>query len=65
MVFGGALNADGTNYLKELRRIDNIISFLEKLKKRLEQNEKKCVDKTVDILVKYGNKLVEKNKKED
>jgi hypothetical protein len=62
MVFGGSLNSDGTDYLRELRKIENVISFLEELKANVEELEKQKIEDTIDILMKYGNKLAEKQK---
>jgi hypothetical protein len=65
MVFGGSLNSNGTDYLKELRKIENVIAFLEKFKDKVERAARKSIDRTIEILVKYGNKLVEQSPDED
>jgi hypothetical protein len=64
MVFGGSLNSNGTDYLRELRKIEEVIGFLEKFKSKVEDAEKKHIDKTIGTLVSYGNKLGEKRKRE-
>jgi len=65
MVFGGSLNSDGTDYLREIRKIENVISFLEDFKVKVETSEKQKIEQTVNILLEYGNKLAEKHKRED
>lgn len=65
MVFGGSLNSDGTDYLRELRKIENVISFLEEFKANVGELGKQKIEGTIDILMKYGNKLAEKQKRED
>lgn len=61
---GGSLNSNSTDYLRKLRKVEDIISFLEKFKSNMGNSERKHIDKTIDILVRYGNKLAEGEERE-
>jgi hypothetical protein len=65
MVFGGALNSDGTDYLRDIRKIENVITFLEKLKSKLGKEEKQTLDDAISVLIEYGNKLARLNNEGD
>ena len=56
MAWGGSLNKEGSDHLRNLREADNVIKFLERLKQELNDEEKQIVSGTIDIIVnKYTN----------
>ncbi len=56
MAWGGSLNKDGSDYLRNLRETDNVIKFLERLKRELNDEEKQIVSDTINIIVNHYNK---------
>jgi hypothetical protein len=56
MAWGGSLNKDGSDYLRNLRETDNVIKFLEKFKQELYDEEKQIVSDTINIIVNHYNK---------
>ncbi len=59
------LNSGGTDYLRKLRKLDNIIVFLDALKEKLGNKDQEIIDKSIDVLVKYGNNLTKDKERED
>lgn len=51
MAWGGSLNKDGSDHLRNLREADKVIKFLEGLKGKLSDKEKKIVSDTINIIV--------------
>ncbi|TET01081.1 MAG: hypothetical protein E3J90_03495 [Promethearchaeota archaeon] len=51
MAWGGSLNKDGSDYVRNLREADNVIKFLEGFKRQLEAEEKQIVSDTINIIV--------------
>jgi hypothetical protein len=56
MAWGGSLNKDGSDYLRNLRETDNVIKFLEKFKQELYDEEKQIVSDTINIIVNHYTK---------
>ena len=56
MAWGGSLNEDGSNHLRNLRDADKVIKFLEGLKPELNVREKQIVSDTINIIVNHYNK---------
>jgi hypothetical protein len=51
MAWGGSLNKDGSDHLRNLREADKVIKFLEGLKGKISDKEKKIVSDTINIIV--------------
>ncbi len=51
MAWGGSLNKDGSDYIRNLREADKAIKFLEGLKRELNDKEKLIVSDTINIIV--------------
>ncbi len=52
MAWGGSLNEEGSDHLRNLREADKVIKFLEKFKEDLiSDTEKKLVSNVIDIIV--------------
>ena len=51
MAWGGSLNKDGSDYVRNLRNADKAIKFLEELKSDLNDEEKQIVSDTINIIV--------------
>jgi len=62
MVWGGSLNKEGSNYLRKIRKADEVIVFLEKLKDKLNHDEQAQVTKVIEIIINFISKLSEKGK---
>ena len=60
MAWGGSLNKDGSNYVRNLREADKAIKFLEGLKGELNDEEKQIVSDTINIIVNYYTKASKK-----
>ena len=56
MAWGGSLNKDGSDYIRNLREADNVIKFLERLKQELTDKEKQIVLDTINIIVNHYTK---------
>jgi len=59
MAWGGSLNKDGSDYVRNLRDADKVIKFLEELKSELNDEEKQLVSDTINIIV---NKYTKESK---
>ncbi|MHA1241204.1 MAG: hypothetical protein ACTSQU_10465 [Promethearchaeota archaeon] len=56
MAWGGSLNKEGSDYVRNLREADNALKFLEGLKRKLDEKEKQIVSDTINIIVNHYNK---------
>ena len=56
MAWGGSLNKEGSDYVRNLREADKAIKFLEGLKGELNDKEKQIVSDTINIIVNYYTK---------
>ena len=56
MAWGGSLNKDGSDHLRNLREADKVIKFLEGLKHKLRNKEKQIVSDTINIIVNHYTK---------
>ncbi|MFX0047371.1 MAG: hypothetical protein ACFE8G_04300 [Candidatus Hermodarchaeota archaeon] len=56
MAWGGSLNKEGSNHVRNLREADKVIKFLESLKRELNDKEKQKVLEMIDIIVKHYTK---------
>jgi len=57
MAWGGSLNKDGSDHLRNLRDADKAIKFLEELKSKLIDEEKQIVSDTINIIVNKYTKV--------
>jgi hypothetical protein len=56
MAWGGSLNKEGSDHLRNLREADKVIKFLEKFKEDLSDNEKKLISNAINIIVDHFTK---------
>jgi len=56
MAWGGSLNKEGSDHLRNLREADKVMKFLEKLKQELNDEEKQIFSNTIDIIVNHYTK---------
>lgn len=56
MAWGGSLNQEGSNHLRNLREADNVLKFLEGFKRKLNENEKQKIADAIDIIVNHYSK---------
>ena len=56
MAWGGSLNKEGSDYVRNLREADKAIKFLEGFKLQLDDEEKQIVSDTINIIVKLYTK---------
>ncbi len=63
MAWGGSLDKKGSDHIRMVREADNVIKFLEDMKKHVGENQKKIIIKTINIIVDYVNNSY-KSKKE-
>ncbi len=56
MAWGGSLNKEGSDYVRNLREADKALKFLEGLKCKLNEKEKQIVSDTINIIVNHYNK---------
>ena len=56
MAWGGSLNKDGSDHLRNLREADKVIKFLEGIKGELNDEEKQIVSDTINIIVNHYTK---------
>ena len=59
MAWGGSLNQEGSNHLRNLREVDNVLKFLEGFKRKLNEKEKQKIANAINIIVSHYSK--EKN----
>jgi hypothetical protein len=56
MAWGGSLNKEGSDYVRNLREADKALKFLEGLKRKLDEKKKQIVSDTINIIVNHYNK---------
>jgi len=56
MVWGGAFNEKGSDYVRYLVQAEKTLKFLEKFKEVVSPEEKECIKKTIAIIVDYYTK---------
>ena len=56
MAWGGSLNKDGSDYMRNLREADKVLKFLEGLKRDLNDEETQIVSDTINIIVNHYTK---------
>jgi hypothetical protein len=56
MAWGGSLNKEGSNHLRNLRDADKVIKFLEGVKPELNEKDKQIVSDTINIIVNHYTK---------
>jgi len=62
MVWGGSINKKGSDYLRKIRKADEVIEFLEELKDKLNHDKQAQVTKVIEIIMNFISKLSEKGK---
>ena len=62
MAWGGSLNKEGSDYLRSIRKAEDVIQFLENLKDQLISEEQIYVTNVIEIITNYITKLSEKGK---
>lgn len=62
MAWGGSLNKEGSDYLRKIRKADEVIEFLEELKDKLNHDKQAQVTKVIEIIMNFISKLSEKEK---
>ena len=62
MAWGGSLNKEGSDYLRSVRKAEEVIQFLENLKDQLINEEQIHVTNVIEIITNYITKLSEKGK---
>ena len=60
MAWGGSLNKEGSDYLRYIRKADDVIEFLDKLKEKLHDEEILEVNRVIEIITNLVSKLSEK-----
>jgi hypothetical protein len=56
MAWGGSLNKEGSDYLRNIREADKVIKFLERIKQELKDEEKQLISNAIDVLVNHYTK---------
>ena len=56
MVWGGAFNEKGSDYVRNLVQAEKALKFLEKFKEEVSPEEKEYVERTITIIVDYFTK---------
>ena len=56
MAWGGSLNQEGSNHLRNLREADNVIKFLEGFRRKLNEKEKQKIADAISIIVSHYSK---------
>lgn len=56
MVWGGAFDEKGSDYIRYLVQADKTIKFLEKFKEEVNPKEKEYLAKTIEVIVDYFSK---------
>jgi len=56
MAWGGSLNKDGSDHLRNLREADKVLKFLEELKQDVSKEEEEAISTTINIIVNHYNK---------
>jgi hypothetical protein len=53
MAWGGTLNKEGSDHIRELKEADKVVKFLEKFKGRLDKQKKEKFNAVIGIIVNY------------
>ena len=62
MAWGGSLNKEGSNHLRNLREADNVVKFLEGFKQKLSEKEKQKISDAINVIVNhYSKELKDEN----
>ncbi len=56
MAWGGSLNREGSEYLKEVVKAESAIEFLDRFKSKLDSKGKEIVNKTINLISNYYSK---------
>jgi len=56
MAWGGSLNKEGSDYLRNIREADKVIKFLERIKQELKDEEKQLISNAIDVVVNHYTK---------
>ena len=56
MAWGGSLNQEGSNHLRDLREVDSVLKFLEGFKRKLNEKEKQKIADVINIIVNHYSK---------
>ena len=56
MAWGGSLNQEGSNHLRNLREVDNVLKFLEGFKRKLNEKENQKIADAIDIIINHYSK---------
>jgi hypothetical protein len=56
MVWGGAFNERGSDYIRNLVQAEKVLKFLEKFKEEVSPEEKESLERTINIIVDYFTK---------
>ena len=56
MVWGGAFNEKGSNYIRYLVQAEKALKFLEQFKEVVSPEEKESIEETIAIIVDYYTK---------
>jgi len=56
MAWGGSLNKEGSDHVRNIREADKVVRFLERLKQELNDEEKQIFSNTINIIVNYYTK---------
>ncbi len=56
MAWGGSLNQEGSNHLRDLREVDSVLKFLEGFKRKLNEKEKQKIANAINIIVNHYSK---------
>ena len=56
MAWGGSLNKEGSDHVRNIREADKVVRFLERLKQELNDEEKQIFSNTINIIVNHYTK---------
>jgi len=56
MAWGGSLNKEGSDHVRNIREADKVVKFLERLKQELNDEEKQIFSNTINIIVNHYTK---------
>jgi hypothetical protein len=56
MAWGGSLNKEGSDHIRNIREADKVVKFLERLKQELNDEEKQIFSNTINIIVNHYTK---------
>jgi hypothetical protein len=56
MTWGGSLNDKGSGYIKKLREVDKVLTFLDKIKEEVNSDEKVMISEVMRIISNHFKK---------